>query len=358
MSFYYLDQNTKNNNSLFENFGFNDKNFSFENFETMPPIDTQNTDSSYQCSDNVQITGNSIGSSIPNSTVAECKAQCKSESGCLGFDFDNSSSSCTLRNSITDLTSTKQNNVMCVKKTSSACKVPSYVNPEKEAQNIINEQEQQQEQEQRASAPNIPGVPTPTTGGNTNPTPAPAPSPKPIPTPIAPEKIIKNSCKPDTIYVDLPCFLNKMNVLQNHSENLMIDLQLLITNLKACSYIRKPVRKQKVSNPFKPINGGSSDDDWSVSGNFNFNLSGGSESESSPIANPNIPVVPAVQDTIKVHNTSASVLYTNNPVTNSNVMLGITETFDNSDNSGSFFSTSTFKILVLVLIVVFLMNMK
>jgi hypothetical protein len=350
MSFYYLNQNTNNGSSLFENFGF-DKNFNLENFESMPPIDTKNTDSNYQCSDNVQITGNTIGSSFPNSTLAECKSQCKSDNTCVGFDFDNSSSSCTLRNSITDLTSTKQNNVMCVKKTSSACKLPSYVNPEVEAQNIINEQEQSQ----TSSGSMIPGVPAPEIGGNTNPTPA-QPQTKPMPTPVPPEKIIKNSCKPDTIYVDLPCFLNKMNVLQNHSDNLMIDLQLLITNLKGCSYIRKPTRRQKVTNPFQPINGGSSDDDWSLSGNFN--IGGSSSLESSPISSPNVPSVPVVQDTIKVHNTSASVLYANNPATNTNVMLGITETFDGSESTSSFLNSFTFKVLVLVILLVLLMNMK
>jgi len=345
MSFYYLNQNTNNGSSLFENFGF-DKSFNLENFESMPPIDTKNTDSNYQCSDNVQITGNTIGSSFPNSTMTECKSQCKSDNTCVGFDFDNSSSSCTLRNSITDLTSTKQNNVMCVKKTSSACKLPSYVNPEIEAQNIINEQEQSQ-----TGFGSILGVPAPEIGGNTNST----PQPKPMPTPVPPEKIIKNSCKPDTIYVDLPCFLNKMNVLQNHSDNLMIDLQLLITNLKGCSYIRKPSRKQKVTNPFQPINDDSFGD-WSTSGNFNIN--GSSSSESSPISSPNVPTIPVVQDTIKVHNTSASVLYANNPATNTNVMLGITETFEGSESNTSFLNSFTFKVLVLVILLVLLMNMK
>ena len=68
MSFYYLDQNINSVNSPFENFGFNDKKINFENFESMPPIDKQNSDNSYQCSDNVQITGNVIGSSIPSTT--------------------------------------------------------------------------------------------------------------------------------------------------------------------------------------------------------------------------------------------------------------------------------------------------
>jgi hypothetical protein len=349
MSFYYLDQKTNTVSTPFENFGF-DKNFNIENFEGMPPIDAQNTDSNYQCSDNVQITGNAIGSSVANSTLADCKAQCKSDSTCIGFDFDNASSSCTLRNTITDLSSTKQNNVMCVKKTSSACKVNPQTNPQEGAQNIFNEVEQ----EKNSSV--VPGITPPPLPSPTSPTPASPASTKPIPTPSSPEKMSKGSCKPDTIYVDLPCFLNKMDVLKNHSDNLMIDLQLLITNLKSCSYVKKPAKKTTTPNPFKPLNGGSSDDDWSVSGNFS--VSGESASSSNTVANSNIPVTMPTQDTIKVYNSAASVLYTNNPVTNTNVMLGITEPFQNSEQQSSFVSSFTFKIIVLIFVVVLIMNMK
>ena len=35
MSFYYLDQNINSVSSPFDNFGFNDKKFSLENFESI-----------------------------------------------------------------------------------------------------------------------------------------------------------------------------------------------------------------------------------------------------------------------------------------------------------------------------------
>lgn len=348
MSFYYLNQTVNNDSSPFENFGFNDKNFNFENFESMPPVDAKNSDSSYQCSDNVQITGNVIGSSIANSTLADCKSQCNSDSTCIGFDFDNASSSCTLKNTITDLTSSKQNNVMCIKKTLSACKV--QVNPEAEAHKIITEHESE-------TSP-VPGIEIPVAPLPTNP--IIRPIIKPIPAPITPERMGPNKCKPDTIFVDLPCFLNKMDVLKNHSDNLMIDLQLLLTNLKSCAYVRKPAKKQATSNPFKPINSnsdGNSDDDWNIS--TNLSMSGSSSLEnSSTVSNSNVPVVMPTQDTIKVYNSQASVLYTNNPITNSNVMLGITEPFQNSEQETSFVNTYTFKIIVLIFLLVLLMNMK
>ena len=383
MSFYYLDQNINTVNSPFDNFGFNDKKFNLENFESMPPVDKQNSDGSYQCSDNVQITGNAIGSSIPNTTLANCKSQCKSENSCVGFDFDNASSSCTFKNTITDLTSTKQNNVMCVKKTSSACKVTPQVDPASEAEHVISENT---EQENKPS-PNgpvyppgiiVPNVPTPMPSPNpsvpgsnpsvpgSNPS-NPTPTTRPIPKPSAPIKTGK--CKPDTIFVDLPCFLNKMDVLKNHSDNLMIDLQLLITNLKSCAYVKKVNRRKPSSgnNPFKPINGGSSgsssssdfDDDISIGGNFNLGSVGSasSESSSSTVSGSTVPVVMPTQDTIKVYNSQASVLYTNNPANNANVMLGLTEPFENSgQQDSSFFTTFSFKLIVLVLLLVLIMK--
>ncbi len=348
MSFYYLNQNAKNVSSPFENFGQNDGKFNFENFENMPPVDQEKSDGSYQCSDNVQTTGNAIGSSITNTTLANCKAECKSEGSCIGFDFDNSSSSCTLRNTITDLTSVKQNNVMCVKKTSAACKLNPQVDPQ-HALGGLNFGEAE-------ATPNIiPGVTPPVPGGSTCPTPPPAPptSPSTVPTtkPIPkPSSIKSGQCKPDTIYVDLPCFLAKMDILTNHSDNLMIDLQLLITNLKSCSYIKKVPKPAPTPSPFQPIN--SSDND--ANANMNFS-SGGS---SNTVSNSNIPVIMPKQETIKVYNSQAAVLYTNNPSNGANVMLGITEGFENSEQSVSFYNTFSFKLIALILVVLFLMNLK
>jgi hypothetical protein len=367
MSFYYLNQNTTTSDSPFE------YNFNIENFESMPPIDTINTDGNYQCSDNVQISGNTIGSIIPNSTLYNCKTQCRTDDSCIGFDFDKSNSSCTLRNTITDLTSTKQNNVMCVKKTSSACKVSPQTNPQEAAQQIIGAIEQEN--------PVIPGVPMPlppestitASSSSSSGSPGSPGSPgytgfhsynrKSLPTmPTPPETMNnKSSCKSDTIYVDLPCFLNKMDVLKNHSDNLMIDLQLLITNLKSCSYVKKPTkpRTTNTNNPFKPINGDSFDDELDINGNFNIS---GSKT-SNTVSNSNIPITMPTQDTIKIYNSPASVLYTNNPNTNANVMLGISEPFQNSEQqssttSTSFFESFTFIVIVIVCIFILLITMN
>jgi hypothetical protein len=169
--------------------------------------------------------------------------------------------------------------------------------------------------------------------------------------------------------------MNKMDVLKNHSDNLMIDLQLLITNLKSCSYVKKMNKKRApvTNSPFKPINSSSNsnssdeDDELSFGGSATLGSSSSqSENSSSTISNLNMPVVMPSQDTIKVYNSQASVLYTNNPSNNANVMLGLTEPFENSENSTQsekseeqnlFYTTFTFRVVVLVILLVLVMNM-
>jgi hypothetical protein len=41
------------------------------------------------------------------------------------------------------------------------------------------------------------------------------------------------------IYVDLSCFLNNMKKLEDHSDNSLVEMALLTSNLKSCSYVKK-----------------------------------------------------------------------------------------------------------------------
>jgi hypothetical protein len=52
---------------------------------------------------------------------------------------------------------------------------------------------------------------------------------------------------PSGVYVDLDCFMKNINVLQNHTDNMMIDLSLLLSNIKTCSYIKKTSSNSKGS---------------------------------------------------------------------------------------------------------------
>src|SRR3990167_3874554 len=44
---------------------------------------------------------------------------------------------------------------------------------------------------------------------------------------------------PPGIYVDLDCFMKNINILYNRTDNMMIDLSLLLSNIKTCSYVKK-----------------------------------------------------------------------------------------------------------------------
>ena len=301
MSFYYLEQPT---------------DYSFENFDNLPTINMGKSDNNFQCSDNVQITGNMINSVVPNSSLDDCKGRCATNNSCIGFDFNQKNSSCSLKNTITDLSKTMQNNVMCVKKISK-CKTNTKITPTENLSNeTINWNINSQESETSANIPQYidPQEQAHEIIANNN---QPSSMNIPIPSSMNTPSSMNNPSNKGTIYVDLPCYLNKMDILKNHSDNMMVDLQLLITNLKACSYIRKPETTNSTQG--KIVN--------------------------------ELPTA----DTIKIYNTPATVLYTNNP----NQLLGVSEPFECMDNNNnSFLKSFIFRVIVLLIILIFIMHMK
>ncbi len=50
---------------------------------------------------------------------------------------------------------------------------------------------------------------------------------------------LSKKCDRENIYVDLNCYLGKMETLRNHSDNMMVDLSVLASNIKSCSYVNK-----------------------------------------------------------------------------------------------------------------------
>jgi hypothetical protein len=330
MSLYYLEQAP--NTNFFENTGFNNKfNLdNYENFSNVPEVDSVNSDNMFQCSNNVQITGNVIGNPIQSSSLDDCKTQCKSNSSCVGFDFSNST--CVLKNTISDLSDKKPNNLMCVKKTASSCNVKSSVDPAIEAERAIGLKNDKMRIANSVNSANMSSKPetmavlaNAVNGENM------AISSGENLLNSKPTSTEKQDCKLDTIYVDLPCYLNKMEGLKNHSEDLMVDLQLLISNLKSCSYVKKSHTNKKPTsseNPLKPISGDSPQ-------------------------TPDHGLMMPVQETIKIYNSPASVLYAGNPNTNTNTMLGLVEPFAQSEGkkceSPSSLTLVVFLALVLVL---------
>ena len=53
------------------------------------------------------------------------------------------------------------------------------------------------------------------------------------------EKIEKMRTDHEGIFVDLNCFMNNIEVLKHHTDNMMIDLSILLSNVKSCSYVKK-----------------------------------------------------------------------------------------------------------------------
>lgn len=236
----------------------------YENFDNMPQINNQTSDEIFQCSDNVEITGNILGS-VTKTTLSNCKALCNTNEKCIGFDFDNKNKECIVKNEIKDVRNKKNNNILCIKKNQEICKKN--------------------------------------------------------------ESVIKTDKKPETIYVDLPCFLNRIDTLKYNSSNTLIDLQLLISNIKSCCYVKKDTNEKDTSTN-------------NISNN-----------KSNTITTTNIELPKTKQESIKVYGTQASVLYTNSP---KNMLLGMTEPFDllNINNN------DVMKIVILILILLFLMKLK
>ena len=53
------------------------------------------------------------------------------------------------------------------------------------------------------------------------------------------DKIEKMRTDHEGIFVDLNCFMNNIEVLKHHTDNMMIDLSILLSNVKSCSYVKK-----------------------------------------------------------------------------------------------------------------------
>ena len=62
------------------------------------------------------------------------------------------------------------------------------------------------------------------------------------------QEMNKDMLKPK-IYVDLNCFMNKMQNFSSHSDNIMIDVNLLTSNIKSCAYVSKTDEISKMNKP-------------------------------------------------------------------------------------------------------------
>ena len=378
MSFYSLD-GSKVHNDLFDNKqiyeNFNGVNEDVESFGDVPNSSSNATDTAYQCSDNYAVSGTTYGNTIFKSNLAACKTEClNAGNNCIGFNFNSSDNSCTLKQNANSLTNSSPSNTLCVKKAAGGknCKIKNTSTSTNEAAfnelnsifkpylmeethkpylmeethkpylmdethkeihspscnignvsldsespiiNLISKinklpQPEQNEVIQKLYNPNY----VLNTVVKEQPYPLLIPKPEVLTNKIEqrPEteyKQIINSCNVgnnyDSIYVDLECFMNNINVLQHHTDNMMIDLSLLLSNIKSCSYIKK---NQK-SNTFSSA---SLNESMNNFGSGNNGTNGTSLSHAENIVNQITSKIDIPQpDIIKLKNLHASIVVTN-----------------------------------------------
>ncbi len=202
------------------------------------------TDNNYQCSDEYNIKGNTINNTFDNliQNIIDCKNNCMSDNDCIGFNYDNAKKKCILKKNVSSFTNTPPNTTLCIKKspidtdlkidintanitdttnTKYPLKIPSIVNTIEIQNDTLTQPEIQQSTQpeiQQSTQPEIQQSTQPET----------------------------NNINNEPIYVDMNCFMKNIKSLQNHTDNMMIDLSLLMTNIKTCSYVKKPQTSQSV----------------------------------------------------------------------------------------------------------------
>ena len=254
----------------------------YENFNTLPIPDTSISDKNYQCSNNALMTGRAMGAPIQNTTLEKCKRSCSlSGSKCVGFDFDKDNNTCILTRSVSNIDNTTNNNQICVKKNVPGCDSGTEVAPALKkifnnsnkkmvhstsstiapawgtmAQNTVVEAGTMAHATSSSNAPawgsgtmaqNTVGE-MGTMAHTTSSSNAPAMGSGVINQNTMnlmgtmAHNTVQNTTSTipvnATVYVDMPCFLDKIDLLKNN-DNLMVDLQLITSNLKSCSYIKK-----------------------------------------------------------------------------------------------------------------------
>ncbi len=273
MNFYSVDGSSYDN-QVYQNFN----NMSIETFENTEYNNSSFSDEQYQCSDKFGINGESI-ISVQDISVDACKKSCVHDINCMGFDYDNDKKSCNLYKSVTSLDKSNSNGFFCVRKDGKPCNDLNIVEQmEKKSEDKVNKSvyenmlnkysekldslrtlaEQNEFLTSRFSElenglRNLDGrfsenkILSKEVFENRN-----------LANIIKSEndnlkseinnfgikerelkEKLEKKCDKENIFVDLECFLTNMDNLKNHANNMMIDLGVLISNIKSCSYVAK-----------------------------------------------------------------------------------------------------------------------
>ena len=304
MNFYSLDGSKIDSNNLFgskqiyESFdntqnklkSLDDAIDDNEEFASVPTTKSNATDNNFQCSDGYNVKGTTLNKDYNNVSLTDCKNMCStSGTDCIGFNYNNSKKICTLKKDASSLMNANSSSTLCIKKSAgnASCKVNNNNNNNNqtvdnsikafnELDSIFNNQTNNMPTGTMPTGTMPTGtmptgtMPTGTMPTGTMPTGSISSNmdtsseyPMPIPSITVNKDILvetetnsnnsTNENKPNMgnnppgVYVDLDCFMKNINVLQNHTDNMMIDLSLLLSNIKTCSYVKKTSSDSKVS---------------------------------------------------------------------------------------------------------------
>ena len=277
MNFYSLDGSKIDTNNLFgskqiyERFDNTQNNLKSlddsiddnEEFTSVPTTKSCATDNNYQCSDGYNVTGTTLNKDYNNVSLVDCKNMCSSSgTDCIGFNYDNSKKVCTLKKDASSLVDSNSSSTLCIKKSAgnASCKVnnnkttDNTIKAFNELDSIFNNQTNNMPTGNTPTG-NMPTGNMPTNIVSSNEYPLPIPSiivNKDIPLESETNSNSNSNSNssvnenkpnmgnnPPGVYVDLDCFMKNINLLQNHTDNMMIDLSLLLSNIKTCSYVKK-----------------------------------------------------------------------------------------------------------------------
>lgn len=275
MNFYSVDGSSYDN-QVYQNFN----NMSIETFENTEYNNSSISDEQYQCSDKFGINGeNIIG--VHDISVDACKKSCIHDMNCMGFDYDNDKKNCNLYKSVSSLDKSNPNGFFCVRKDGKPCDNLKVMEPKQMEkfsedkiyksvyEDLLNKYSEKLDSlrtlteqndfltsrfsELQDELKNLDGrfdenkmlskevlenknLANLIKSENDN-------LKNEIKNFNIKEKELKDElekkCEKENIFVDLECFLTNMDNLKNHANNMMIDLGVLISNIKSCSYVAK-----------------------------------------------------------------------------------------------------------------------
>ncbi len=286
MNFYSVDGSSYDN-QVYQNFN----NMQIEQFENTEYNNSSISDDKYQCSDKFGINGQSL-ITLKDISVDACKKSCVDDLNCVGFDFNNKDKTCNLYKNVTSLDKPNPDGYFCIKKDSGDCNNQMVNSDDKteakvyktayedliskyaekldslkiisEQNEILNKRFSEFENEIKNMDEKFMENKNIAEQLSHN---------KKLANLIESENMnlkneimnfdrkekelrdkLKERCDKENIYIDLGCFLSNMETLKNHATDMMVDLGILVSNIKACAYqAKKDYKPNKKSDQITDV---------------------------------------------------------------------------------------------------------